>query len=323
MTTSVSAPSRLHCCLLDLGRATSRAYGGAGFMLEGPRTRVLATRDSQWGLHSDVVLDKRAEEDLRNMTSALSHLSNASALLSIEEAPPQHVGLGTKTALILSGLVALRTELSIKLEDDALKQLSRRGGTSGIGVHGFFSGGFVVDFGHPQKEILQLGPSSLRAPKNLPALAIQFPIPTNWLFHLILPQGHLWRGETENDFFSRNTPIPKQEVLEAISRVYHDLAPAVKEGNLSGVREALLQLHQTGFKARELEAQHSAVKNLFLFLSSQTSCAIGMSSMGPLLYLIAQANDHDVRRLALLAAERFGAKYLGAYAGATEGYRIA
>ena len=52
------------------------------------------------------------------------------------------------------------------------------------------------------------------------------------------------------------------------------------------LKEALVEVHQIGFKKRELEAQGHDIGEILAVLNRDTQLAAGMSSMGPLVYAI-------------------------------------
>ena len=323
VTTRIRTGCRIHCGLLDLGRATDRAYGGAGFMIAGPGVQVCARCDSRFGVVGNIPLDERTRTDLRKALEAVScRVAKKSVTVSVESMPPQHVGLGTKTALILGALLAAHVELNLKFEIATLQSLSGRGGTSGIGIHGFFYGGFVVDAGHPQTEVTSFLPSSSRRPSYPPMLNLILPIPPNWRFHLVLPTGIVREGSAEADFFAHNTPISRAHVFKAISLTYHGLVPAVRDANLGRLRTALGKLHRIGFKQRELATQSSNVKDVYTRLVKMCRAPVGLSSMGPLLYVILDARDTLQAQAVMEVCSETDSMYLGMFSGLQPGYSI-
>src|SRR5436305_12246632 len=105
----VATPSRIHCLLLDLGRATNRAYGGAGFMIARPAAIVKAERSPQWQIVTNHRLDERTAADLEKIVKLFSE--RPPLRVSIENMPLQHVGLGSKTSLLLAVIAVISKEL--------------------------------------------------------------------------------------------------------------------------------------------------------------------------------------------------------------------
>jgi len=288
----------------------------------GPGVEVSAKRSARWKVTSSA-LDERTRSDLEISLREFSRRGSTrgSATITIESMPPLHIGMGTKTALVLAALVAAQSELGIECDAEGLMAASGRGGTSGIGIHGFFKGGFLVDAGHPQEEIARLSPSSSRRPARPPMLVERLAIPERWRFHLVVPPGISRYGRREARFFNANTPIPSREVHEAISATYHGLVPAVIEADLDHLGEALAKLHRLGFKARELAGQPAGLRAAYQRLLKEGGGPVGLSSMGPVLYVVLDVEDDRSRQAISRVCADTGAAYLGVFAGLSDGYR--
>jgi beta-RFAP synthase len=144
----------------------------------------------------------------------------------VEQCPPEHVGLGVGTSLGLAVARALRPGLSAV----ELAPLVGRGLRSGVGLHGFDRGGFIVDAGHANDAV--------------PVLARHIPFPTAWRIVLIVPdQPSPWHGDDEQAAFARHRdPV---ETARTTGRMQHllaaQLAPALVAADFarfcSGVSE--------------------------------------------------------------------------------------
>ena len=220
---SVEAYGRLHAALIDLGRATPRAYGGCGFAVGAPVVRVRARPAGSLSMTHLVAMDDRGREDVRCALVRLAeHVARPIDLeFAIDGWIPQHVGLGTKTALLLALLDAANRALGLSLSEHELQALSGRGGTSGVGIHTYFRGGFVLDGGHPQAAVPIFGPSSRRVPLTIPPALAWAPFPERWQVTLLTAAGPRIQGEDEIAFFAAATPVPAEEVLRALALVHH------------------------------------------------------------------------------------------------------
>src|SRR4051812_17428413 len=106
LTLTVESFPRLHVALIDLGKATRRSYGGVGFVLSDPRVRIRATIASRPTLDDLAELDAGARSDVLNALRRIKRqVGHVDVRIEILHAPPQHVGLGCKTALVV-GVVA-------------------------------------------------------------------------------------------------------------------------------------------------------------------------------------------------------------------------
>jgi beta-ribofuranosylaminobenzene 5'-phosphate synthase len=316
----VTAFSRLHVGLIDLAGITSRRYGGAGFCLQSPVVRVSAKLADVSTLATPPTLSRRAVDDIKRAMAALSLLTPAAWRVEVLEAPMEHIGLGTKTALLLAVVTACAHAADLALSREQIQGLSGRGGTSGIGVNVFFTGGFVVDLGHPQTSENLFGPSSTGPPRSLPRLSVCLPIPQNWRFHLFLPGGLCYTTEGERAFFIQRAPIPPSEVLDVLASVYHSIVPAVAYDDFDLLRVGLSRIQQVGFKLREIRGQPHSVGGLIHRLEEMPDLAVGMSSMGPLVYAIRADPAELPDSLLQSLANENGADYLGSTVGRNEGH---
>lgn len=312
---------RLHVGLFDLGNATPRRNGGAGFTLGGLPTVIEAEQSGRMAVSYSATIDRPARMALSNAIQRLCKMRpGAVAVLRIAEVSRQHIGLGSKTALVLGALKAIDLACDLRLAQHDLQVLSGRGGTSGIGINTFFNGGFVIDGGHSSRRPAGFLPSRFQRRFDIPPVIHSSSIPDNWRFHLLLPSGTYVHGAQEHDFFKKNTPIPAQEVLRTIALAYHGLAPAVATNDLRLLRDVLASLHRIGFKRRELRNQSDSVKVAVRRLRERKDCAVGLSSMGPLVYAVAETDNRHFNRFVKTLCRDGAAEMLGSFAGHNRGY---
>ncbi|MEZ4225048.1 MAG: hypothetical protein R3B13_29105 [Polyangiaceae bacterium] len=292
-TATVRCYPRLHVGLVDLAGATHRRFGGAGFMIAACETVVEARPEPRETLCG---FDNREHRAMLDVQEALARLRREFDIppmrLTIREAPPEHIGLGSKTTLVLCALVAALSAAELPLHRTTIQKASGRGGASGVGVHAFFDGGFIVDAGHKGARGAPLLPSGATAPQSVPLLAVRHTVPEDWRFVLAIPEGcGQFSSTREVQFFRDNTPVPKEECLQNLATLYHGVLPAVQQADLSLLRESLGELHRCGFKARELAAQPDVVKRVLGVLSPVSRVAAGLSSLGPVVYAVCSQED--------------------------------
>jgi len=99
---------RLHICLIDLGCATYRKYGGVGFSIDGPEIKIEVSPNRQ-KIEIDLKeLDYQTKKDVLDAIGRYHKCyPRQKAKISIIKMPPQHIGLGIKTSLILIILRAM------------------------------------------------------------------------------------------------------------------------------------------------------------------------------------------------------------------------
>jgi beta-ribofuranosylaminobenzene 5'-phosphate synthase len=312
---NVTAYPRLHFGLIDLGGATYRRYGGCGISVHGLPTCVDAFASRVDDLDTEGVgLDTRGVADLRHLIRRMrTFYPFPCVTLRVRKMPPQHVGLGSKTTLLLAAVAAIDALFDLRLTRQEQQRLSGRGGASGVGIHLFYQGGFLVDAGHPQGTGAYR-PSSAVEPHGLPLLLTHCWVPSAWRFILLLPPGSRREGRSEEQFFAQNTPIPEGEVLQSLALVHHGLTPAILEDNLPVLRRSLRDLQTVGFKRREIAGVGAPVQALLSALEAELpSTPVGMSSMGPLVYVIAPHDAVPVTWARLEALCGQGTEILGPF----------
>lgn len=313
MTRVIGYP-RLHAGLFDLGTATPRQYGGIGMAVDGLPTVVSARRADHFSIEGVELLDPAAVADLDGaITRLVGRGSLPSVAVRVDAIPPQHVGLGTKTTLLLAVLKAISEAGELRLSDGQLQFASGRGGTSGIGVHAFFTGGLVMDGGHRTDPPRTYRPSSSAAPAQLPPLVARGVMPPTWTVTLVLANGARVAGEDEVAVFEALTPVPDDEVRRAIALAVAGLAASAACEDFPTFAAALAEMQQVGFKAREIAAQPEPVGALLRDLTDLPRRSVGMSSMGPLLFVVTDGTDPQIHECADELAQTTGATVLGTF----------
>jgi predicted sugar kinase len=107
-----------------------------------------------------------------------------------------------------------------------------------------------------------------------------------------------------------------------MAAVHHGLVPAVAHADLALLKNSLADIHATGFKQKELAAQASDVRNLFHRLNACDEAAVGMSSMGPLLYAVTHRSSASIAELLAVDSGIARQAYLGAFDGRNIGYEV-
>ena len=145
MKVTVRSPCRLHLSLIDLNGSLGRIDGSVGITLANPHVEVTAEKSSKQEVDAGV-----RTNEIRQLISKIStkYGITKKIKLNARRQIPLHAGLGSTTQLYLSVARAMLGLNNIKANVRELAVLTGRGGTSGIGVHAFEHGGFLVDCGH-------------------------------------------------------------------------------------------------------------------------------------------------------------------------------
>jgi beta-ribofuranosylaminobenzene 5'-phosphate synthase len=262
-------------------------------MIEEPAVVVRAMASQSSAVVASANVDPEIIDGIRARVQRLSKAIGPT-WVEIVEAPLQHSGFGTRTALTLAALRSSAIARGVELGQAGLVRLSGRGGTSGIGVNGFFTGGFIADGGHRDGPDKPFQPSRYSPSGVAPPLLVQLTPPPSWQVNVIVPPGRQRSGAAEQSFFARHTPTSRRAALEAIGAGLFEIPSAVAEMDLPRLRSGLLRLQAAGFKRAEIRAQSPAVRNVLSWLADRPSVAFGMSSFGPAIGVISRADDQTI-----------------------------
>jgi beta-ribofuranosylaminobenzene 5'-phosphate synthase len=318
----VIARPRIHMGLVDLAGVSARSFCGVGFSISGPSTSWHVENSEDISLSGISHLDDFALDDIRRIVEILRARGVGGFSATLETLPLQHIGLGTKTSLLLSLISAINGLKGLNLSKSQIQQISGRGGASGVGINLFFCGGVVWDGGHPAPKELQFMPSSASKTTQAPPLLARWPFPDHWLVALALPDTETFSGEKELAFFKSKTPISVDQVLQTMSNVYHGIIPAVATADIGLLKIALENVHSVGLKREELKVQSSKTVEALEKMQTLPRVAAGLSSLGPLLYCIFDKRDEESQTLLEAMSRQMGTEYLGAFSGCNTGFTV-
>jgi beta-ribofuranosylaminobenzene 5'-phosphate synthase len=191
-----------------------------------------------------------------------------------------HAGFGWRTQLRLGVATAACLALRITVDPLQLAPLMGRGGTSGIGSHGFWHGGLIVDGGRRRSQKQTPVPSAQQSFPGLPPLLFNRSFPWAVLIGIAADMEPV-SGPLEANLFRQHAPVPEREALEANRIVYSELVSAVAETDFAGFCEAVAALRQLGFKRREVEYRGAQGEAVLKILAKTGAQGVSMSSWGP------------------------------------------
>ena len=305
----VQAPSRLHFGLLSLstedrwpdregqGTLLGRRFGGVGLMVQSPGVCLSAVPADRW--EASGALADRVRKAALLLAETLPADARRPLHVHIEQCAPEHAGLGTGTQLELAVGKAVASACGIELDAVELARRLGRGQRSGLGIHGFTHGGFLVDGGK--------GAGTEVAP-----LLARHDFPEPWRLVLAIPS---WasglHGTRERQAFQQlQDQGASLAATDALCRlVMLGLLPALIDRDLPAFGEALYD-----FNARVGEAfasvqggiyAHPGLAELVAFIRQQGVRGVGQSSWGATVFAIA-ADPEQAENLAGKVRQRFG-----------------
>ena len=302
----ITVKPRIHICLLSMQKGGVRKNGGVGFAINSPVARLVVRQSNDFS-YSEVrpkgFEEEQVEELLLILKSAAKRHSLGDAIhVTVDGQFRTHVGMGSDTAIRLAALEGMFYLNERKIGRNELVRLSRRGGTSGIGINTYFSGGLVLDLGISRDNV-PLAPSAQIHPRALP-LRLPTVSMASWPIRLCIPKCIPVKSRQEEaDFFTRTTPIPRQEAFEASYEAIFGVYASAWERDFTGFCRSISALQQTSWKRQEWEQYGCELGNIGGMLRELGASAVGLSSLGPMLYCFGDGttlvriseNAHDLR----------------------------
>lgn len=297
----IVCPARLHLGLIDLCGELGRVDGGIGIAIAEPSLRI--TAEVCDGIEVSAPDPGIAEKIRAAAEKTVRHFGIAGgARIAVLEKTPVHAGLGSGTQ---AGLAAARAVCTLHGMDAPARELAAlvgRGGTSGIGTAAFAEGGFIVDGGH------RFGgtggkhgflPSSASADIMPAAVTFRQDFPVEWNILVVIPGcGRRVSGAQELDHFMKYCPLPIEEVREVCHELVVRILPGVIERDLSLFSAGVNRLSGIGFKKAEISLQDPVIPGLIDALRGAGAPCSGMSSFGPAVYAITDADTAGLEQAA-------------------------
>ena len=292
--------SRLHLTLLAMHAGEYRINGGIGFAITAPTGELTFFRATNFAI-DDQRADPLSGNELARLTEILKAEQKrrgfATALgVSIGGKMRTHFGFGSGTAIRLACLEALHLLNNFMPSQAELVAASERGGTSGIGINTYFSGGCVFDLGRQPK-------NELHAPSHL-VTALQFPLALDclpmpeWDIGICVPLGIPHKSEAEEQaFFKRTCPLPAEAVYETVYHSLFGLYAAIREADQTTFCNALRSIQDCAWKKAERLEYGTALVEVEQALYRCGAEVVGMSSLGPTLFFLADNVGDIVSRM--------------------------
>ena len=293
MSIEVQARARLHFGFLDPTGESGRRFGGIGLAISGPSCR----------LRIHPADDLRVEGESADRVEALAIRFHdvfglaPRAWVEVLEAIPAHVGLGSGTQGALAVAAGLSRLHRLNLTPEQLSAGMGRGRRSGVGIHTFQGGGFVLEAGHPVQEG--------RSAPTIPPLVTRQIFPDEWRILLAVPaSSRQVCGPDEESAFGRMTPVPQNSIDRLSEIVRSDLVPALAARDLHRFGSALSRAQKIvggWFASAQGGAFHPAAVPLVEALRTAEAVGVGQSSWGPAVYALA-GDEMEERRLSAVVS---------------------
>ena len=292
----VSTPARLHLGFLDLGGSLGRRFGSLGVAIDGMRTGLrarLSQRHAASGPGSE-----RALVCLQELGERLG--LQGGVTLELNEAIPDHAGLGSGTQLYLAIGAALDQLYGLGLTTAQLALAAGRGRRSGIGIGAFDHGGFLMD----------AGTDSGAGGSAVPPLTARLDFPEHWRILLLMDgRGQGLHGGREKQAFRELPPFPEATAAHLCHLALMKILPGVAEARLAPVAEGIAELQRVVgdhfAPAQGGRFASPAVSDALAWAEAQGHVGIGQSSWGPTGFVLLDS-EAVAQELAAGLRRRFG-----------------
>ncbi len=296
----VYAPARLHMGFIDISGVLGRRFGSIGVALNELGVSMRLSRSNR--------LDVKGFQRDRGQLYATRFFDafqlDGGAEIVIDQAIPEHAGLGSGTQMALSIGVGLSRLYGLNKSLKQLVPLMGRGNRSGIGIGAFCQGGLVVDGGRAAGTVI-------------PPVVSQLQVPDEWRFILILDATVRGiHGDSEVEAFNSLPEFPAQSVAHLCHLVFMRGLPAVIENDLPVFGEVISELqarvgdHFAVVQGGRFTSQ--AVEQAVLWLGQQGAVGLGQSSWGPTGFCIVKGDvlANKIIEQARLQFTRLGLEFI-------------
>jgi beta-ribofuranosylaminobenzene 5'-phosphate synthase len=268
----VTAPARLHFGMLDPAGVGARRFGGFGVGVESPRVVVAARPRPGEAITVSGAQADRAEAFARRARSTFGLRGGIE--VTVHEAIPPHVGLGSGTKLGLAIARAVAELAGVGAAPEQLAEASGRGARSSVGSWTFAAPGLVVEAG-------------VAGEGWISPLVARLAMPEQWRCVLALPVGiEGLSGDAEERFFGllheRAAGEPRVSRL-----LLTELLPGLLAGDIDEFGAALAEIQRemgSMFAAEQGGVFHPHAAPLVDALLEHGVRAVGQSSWGPAVY---------------------------------------
>ena len=293
MKVIVTCSARLHMGFFDLNGSTGRMFGSLGVGINAPCTQIEITRSNK-----RIIESVDAFENIEKLVNSLkvTHNITQDFTIKINQAIPQHTGLGSGTQMALALGAGLNRLFNLGLTVPQIAALTQRGSRSGVGIGTFEFGGLVVDGGRGNNH-------------SPPPIIARHDFPESWPILLILDNAEQGaHGEHELLAFDA---LPKASLASAQTLAHSVLMqalPALVERDYAAFSRAIYKLQQaTGEYFAPAQGgifKSKSVAEILNYLYQNNVLCAGQSSWGPTGFAVFE-DDLSANAMLTLLQQKF------------------
>jgi len=278
-----------------------RINGGIGFSIANPTIKIFFDTSIEIEINDEREnkLTNNESNKLKYLLEKIKHENNMKYGISckIESVAFPHYGLGSGTIIYLSCVEALFLINNISYEKEKIVNLSKRGGTSGIGINTYFNGGFIFDVGIKRGND-SLIPDSIAERKGKLPLILKDIILPDWKIGICIPKFIKNKTEDEEkDFFNQSCPIKKSYILDILYESLYGITSSIIEKDYNVFCESINKIQKTRWKYLERNLYGKELFDLENMIYKSGADCVGMSSLGPTLFFFGDDIDKIINNL--------------------------
>jgi beta-ribofuranosylaminobenzene 5'-phosphate synthase len=285
----ITSFSRVHLTLIGMNNDGYRINGGIGFSISTP---IIHSYFEEF--EGAEIIDEREMKFTDQEKFRLKHTLNESInrfnlkkgiKCTIRGDILPHCGLGSNTAIYMSCIEGLFLLNGRSYKHNDIVALSKRGGTSGIGINTYFHGGFVFDVGIKNKNEQLFNPSSVANRNGEKPLVIHKCKLPDWEIGICIPKYISSKSEQEEvDFFKNNCPIDKILVKNVLYEAVYGITSSIIENDYEVFCKSVDAIQSTQWKYMERSLYGKDLMELEQKIKNLGADSVGMSSLGPTLF---------------------------------------
>lgn len=282
--------------LIDLGEVGYRRNGGVGFATDSIQSIFQFEKTKEIDLnvmrgHGFSPKEIGKFSDRLNLVK--TKLGGWGMTLTEMTVPKRHSGVGVGTATSLAFVEAIHLLNHESISRESLISMSGRGGTSGIGVHSYFDGGFLFDIGRAYDSAKIVPSDVIENPTRSPTILYQNDMPIEWeIGIMVLPDCGV-SLESEQRMFDTVLPLSFPAVHKATYHAVFGSVAAIAEKNFSAFCDSVNAIQELEWKMAELQLYGNRIIDCIKKMKEIGVDAVGMSSVGPALYFF--SSDFEVK----------------------------
>ncbi len=231
---TVRTGARLHFGLLAINPARGRQFGGAGLMVDAPGFHLSAEQADVDEVHGGSASNTQRIGTLVARLRSQSEPPIAPLKIIVHREIPPHCGLGsgTQLGLTVATITAAWSDETMPCVRVRSERVGR-GKRSAIGMHGFESGGWLVDGGQ-------------RTNGEISPLICRVNWPEDWPWVLIAPpEREGLSGVAEQHAFQRLSPMTEATTARMCRTLLLELIPSIIDHDFPAVSDALWDYGKT------------------------------------------------------------------------------